>query len=115
MGRAIAIGVCIFLAVSGLLFVLSDNIRTGLVANHQLETATSTPATTYFSASGVIDYYPNNVGTQIPYLVYETMGSTTAAKALIYCNVPAGHYSGSVHIEGYVEDESICVDSITPA
>lgn len=118
MIRTIAMGLFIFAVAAGIVFALSENIRTGLVqepAAVATAPAVAAPASGRFDATGVIDYYPNNVGTLVPYLVYTDSFGNTATKALIYCSVPAGQYSGSVHVTGTVEAASVCVDSITAA
>lgn len=118
MIRILAIGLFVFAVATGIIFVLSDNIRTGLVeqpATVALAPAVAATASARFDATGVIDYSPNNVGTMIPYLVYQDSWGNTRTKVLLYCNVPSGHYSGSVHVVGTVDAASICVDSISAA
>lgn len=118
MIRILAIGLFVFAVATGIVFVLSNNIRTGLVEEPAAVASaplTATPASAHFDATGVIDYYPDNRGSLVPYLVYQDSWGNTATKALLYCSVPAGHYSGSVHVTGRVDAASVCVDSITPA
>jgi hypothetical protein len=112
MLRALAIVIFVFLAASALISILNYNAEHGLVVS-PVAVATSTPAMGSFSATGVIDYSTNNVGTMIPYLVYQDAAGNTRTKALIYCEAPAGQYSGSVKVTGTIEEESVCVDSIT--
>jgi hypothetical protein len=117
--RALAIIVLVFLLASGLIFVISDNMRTGLVESPGAVATSTAPvvATTTpdFVATGIINYYPNNLGTMIPYLVYQKPSGATATKALTYCGIPAGQYTGDVRVEGELEESTVCVDSITPA
>lgn len=118
MIRILAIALLVFAVAAGLVFTLSDNARTGLVespvATSSLE-ASPAAAGYSFDATGVIDYSPNNAGTMIPYLVYQDSWGNTATKALMFCNVPSGHYTGSVHVTGVIEEAGVCVDSISAA
>lgn len=50
-----------------------------------------------FAATGTFAYYPNNVGRQVPYLVYQSAGGGVATKALVFadnstCVTPRGRY-----------------------
>jgi hypothetical protein len=108
--------------------VVEDSILAPLVP---AAVATATPANTQpVSLAGTLMYYPNNVGKEIPYLVYQG-ASGTAMKSLTFsagstCEASNGVYpcatiasalgayfgAGAVTVKGTVEDENLAVSSM---
>jgi hypothetical protein len=83
---------------------------------------------------GTLTYYPNNVGTQLPYIVYKTATGMVATKVLTFdssstCKTANGDYpctlikealpsyydGGAVRVIGTVNDEGIEVSLLEPA
>jgi len=82
--------------------------------------------------SGTIDYYPNNLGTSIPYLVYQDQGVSTRAllftgssvcvtahgtyPCTLIADALAAYYGGTaVSVTGALDAENLVVVRLTPA
>jgi hypothetical protein len=85
-----------------------------------------------FKASGTLDYYPNNAGVAVPYLVYRNASGSVVTKALVFahnssCGAPDGTYpcpliadalrtyfgGGAVQVTGRVVAEHVVVDELS--
>ncbi|MGH7175177.1 MAG: hypothetical protein ACREGR_02375 [Minisyncoccia bacterium] len=127
--RIIAELVFFVLAAAGLILAVHGNFESGLAASPE----STTTIATFAILSGTIDYYPNNVGTQVPYLVYRE-GGAVATRALVFgdssvCATAAGaypcpliadalsaYYGGvPVEAEGTLDDENLLVSHLAPA
>lgn len=132
MLRIIFIAIYAFCALSALAYLLEGN-------REEAQLAAATPAATVmalpsdvFNETGTITYYPNNVGTEIPYLVYESQGGGVATKALVFSDnalcrsttrtVPCPliqreliAYFGQrfIHVEGVMVNEHVIVTGIS--
>ena len=129
MAKAILTAVFVVLALIGLILAVDDNLATGLAAAPATAPAAAAPTV----LTGTIDYYPNNTGADIPYLVYRAHGGV-ATKALVFlsgsrCEAESGSYpcaliadalpayfgAGPVTVEGEVEAAGFIVSSLSPA
>jgi hypothetical protein len=144
--RIVALVVFIFLAITGIFLVMSSNARAGLTPTSQTAAAgeateVATPSTgsgqaaaDTFELTATLTYYPDNLGRQIPWIVYKTTNGSTATKSLAFdsassCVTSSGtfpcaliadafaHYysSGSIRVIGTFNNESLVVDRVTPA
>ncbi len=137
--RVLALIVFIVLAVAGLILVLQEDAKNGLFTD-------ATPAAvaytdyanvpTAFETIGTLTYYPNNIGEQIPYLVYRSESGALYTKQLAFwegstcyttmdppqypCTLIAEAlkaYYGTmfVRVSGTLDASSLIVDTVTPA
>lgn len=75
------------------------------------------PASSVWSATGTLVFYPNNIGLPVPYLYYQDQGGRTATKALTFPDGPPSGFSswgGSrVSVVGTLEQEHVAVSRIS--
>ncbi|HVW82556.1 MAG TPA: hypothetical protein VHC68_01245 [Candidatus Paceibacterota bacterium] len=122
--RIVGTALFFLLAAAGLVLAVRDNLSAGLLA----APAAALPAPPV-ELVGTIEYYPDNLGTPVPYLVYAPQRD----KALLFdsasaCVTAAGTYScalisqalhayypGKVAAEGVIEAEHLRVSRLAPA
>lgn len=117
--------IIIVLIVALFMFMVTHPSPTVTVA--PVQSATSTPQTAApviaiaavqgaFEATGTLVFYPNNVG-PVPYFFYTDQSGNTAAKALIFDNLPPTDFSSwsgaRIAVNGVSDREHVIVQQIT--
>jgi hypothetical protein len=120
------IGAALFfaLAAAGLMLAVRDNLGTGLLASPR-----AAPAASAAVLTGTIEYYPNNLGTPIPYLVYaperdkallfDSASRCETSRGTYPCSLIAqalhAYYPDRVTATGSVKAEHVLVKRLAPA
>jgi hypothetical protein len=101
-------------------FLVPPAPRTGVAIDTSAETASviaALPAPSPdFNEIGTLVFYPNNEK-PVPYLMYLGPDGTTAAKALVFSELPAKDYSSwsgaRISVSGVVDREHVVVSRIS--
>jgi hypothetical protein len=117
-----------FIAAGGVILAVRDNLRLGLAAA-PVE-ALPAPLATTTTIVGTLTYERNNVGAEVPYIVYQDGGAKT--KALVFgsaarCATSQGtypcaliaaalsaYYPGAISAEGHIDAENLIVSEMRP-
>jgi hypothetical protein len=120
-----ALMIAFFLAAAaGLMLAVEDNLSSGLVASP----AAAPPAAASVALAGTIDYYPDNTGRPVPYLVYapqraaalffDGASACVTPRGTYACALIAGalgaYYPGRVRAEGRLVAASLVVSRLSP-
>ena len=124
-------GVLLLAIVIGLIALVRDEF---LPALRSAPSAAAVALATPTSISGTLTYYPNNLGTEVPYIVYKTPSGATATKALGFtsdstCETAGGSYpcplianalssyygATVVRAEGVIDAANIEITTLAPA